>query len=257
MGNKAAKPPHNKPYIVSNSNRFRNPFKTKEVITTKQTTKQTTPAASSTRYIRTTPTTEPPTTTTTTTTTTKRPKTPGEKNLEQLKEQLAQTSVRLHFYQQQRNVYEQEHKSATPWGSNRSDEAAETAKNMDTPAERFAKLKAQLEHAKTQLVTTKAKVQQKRIENGREETLASRPTTREEVKEEVVQAETHHRESTTGATQHTEGGDGTAGKGEVSAASPPASASPSSTSFPGNDFFDSDVSSDGDGEHGDGDEGWL
>ena len=242
MGNKAAKPPRNKPYIVSNSNRFRNPFKTKEVITTKQTT----PAASSTRYIRTTPTTEPPTTTTTTTTTTtKRPKTPGEKNLEQLKEQLAQTSVRLHFYEQQRNVYEQEHQSATPWGSNRSDEAAETAKNMDTPAERFAKLKAQLEHAKTQLVTTKAKVQQKRIENGREETLASRPTTREEVKEEVVQAETHHMDSTT------------AGKGEVSAASPPASASPSSTSFPGNDFFDSDVSSDGDGEHGDGDEGWL
>jgi len=245
MGNKAAKPPHNKPYIVSNSNRFRNPFKTKEVITTKQTTKQTTPAASSTRYIRTTPTTEPPTTTTTTTTTTKRPKTPGEKNLEQLKEQLAQTSVRLHFYEQQRNVFEQEHRSATPWGSNRSDEAAETAKNMDTPAERFAKLKAQLEHAKTQLVTTKAKVQQKRIENGREETLSSQPTTREEFKEEVVQAETHHRDSTT------------AGKGEVSAASPPASASPSSTSFPGNDFFDSDVSSDGDGEHGDGDEGWL
>ena len=237
MGNKAAKPPSNngQPYIVSNSNRFRNPFKTKAVTTSN--TGQPLPATPS-GFIRTTPTTEPPTT--------KRPKTPGEKNLEQLKEQLAQTSVRLHFYEQQRNVYEKEHQSATPWGSNRSDKAAETAKNMDTPAERFAKLKAQLEHAKTQLVTTKAAVHRKRIENGREE------TTRKEDKD----VDTHLTGTctTAGPSQRTEGGDRTVGKGTTT--TPPATSPPAtSSSFPGNDFFDSDVSSDGDGEHGD--EGWL
>ena len=194
---------------------------------------------SNSHFIQTKPTTEPPLHKST-------PKSPGQQDLDKLREQLAQTTVRVHYYQKKRQHFEDENKSLTPWNFE-----LETEEEVeDTPAARMAKLRAELNSAKNELVTTKAKVHRKKIENG---TLVE-----EEVEEEVVvvnDTSSGEEQAVPEMPKEKEVVPKEVVPEELTPLPPPPMP-PAVTSFPGADFFDSDVSSDED-DGNEVQEGWL
>ena len=252
--------------------RFKNPFgkpsanSPASTTTTPRIKKITNQNKYDTHFIRTTPTTEPPPRPDVT------PKSPAHQELETLRQQLAMTTVRVHVYQQQRETFEREHKPATPWDFSTDQEELE-----DTPAARLARLRSELMSAKTALVTTKAALHRKKVENGHaaEEEEETKVVVSRDVSgvrggdgggvQDVME---HHTTvaAEVGAAVKSENSETTTEDEKVkqtrastSETSTRRGTTPSSDdtlqSFPGNDFFDSDISSD-EGDEGE-DGGWL
>ena len=255
MGNKASSANASAPGI-----HFKNPF-SKPSANSPASTTTTTPRIKKitnhqdkydTHFIRTAPTTEPPPRPDVT------PKSPAHQELETLRQQLAMTTVRVHVYQQQRETFEREHKPATPWDFSTDQEELE-----DTPAARLARLRSELMSAKTALVTTKAALHRKKVENGHTaerdvsrvsgdgdgdgggvQDVMEQDTTAVKYENSEITTEDEKVKQTRASTSETSTRRGT-----------PSSDDDTSHPFPGNDFFDSDMSSD-EGDKGD-DGGWL
>jgi len=229
-----------------------------------------------THFIKTAPTTEPPTNYNATA-----PQSPAQKDLQKLREQLAQTTLRVHVYQQQRQIFEEAHKTTTPWNFEKEKEEQD-----DSPAAKLAKLRAELNSAKSELVTTKAAVHRKRVENGRASEEVATEAKSELVTTKAAVYQTHVERvskqvvaedvgTTEGIETETDGdGDGDRRReGErererererekeknvlVTITQPQGELT---TSFPGDNFFDSENESDDDVDDDDRDnqaEGWL
>jgi hypothetical protein len=93
-------------------------------------------------------------------------------SLRALREELAQTHLRVHFYERRRENFEHEHPLPMAWGGSRDhDDDGKDTSEM-TPAEKLKLLRHQLALTQSALQDTKKHVSALRLANGRSKQMS-------------------------------------------------------------------------------------